>query len=91
MPYYYLRQQRDYTLMVTASTVQEALEKAADIPLDRWVLDLKDIYVEDETANQQHDPVQFCPTCDGQTYLGDIGSGQEHTCPTCQGRGLIPW
>lgn len=37
---------------------------------------------------KEGDALQFCPECDGNTYLGRIGV-DERTCPTCKGKGLI--
>lgn len=33
--------------------------------------------------------LKFCPTCDGNTYLGSIGQGDERRCPECDGAGLV--
>ena len=33
--------------------------------------------------------LMICPTCDGNTYVGDIGMGNERYCPTCRGAGTV--
>ncbi len=32
--------------------------------------------------------MRFCPECDGNTYLGQVGV-DERRCPTCAGKGMI--